>query len=428
MQRQRGILIFLLVGMLLFLWGTSLPAWAARFSGGDRIVIGPEETVSDDLYAAAREIVIEGTVDGDVYALAQRIVIGPDAHVTGDLVAAAQVIDVQGVVADDVRVMGYVVRVLSPQVGDDIVAMAFSVELGKGSSVGGSILGGAYQVLVHGKVAEDVLVAANGISIRGRVGGNVSAIVGERGARAPAFWAFFLTPRDVPLPAVPSGLTVGENATIGGDLMYQSVQEASIAAGAHIGGKVDHRLPPPPAEETRPPAFGSLPWMLDQARRLVMYILVGAGLFLLTPTGGRALARRISRRPLSALGWGIVAVAGLIGTLMIIVLGTAILFLLLNVLTLNVLARWALALGGALGAVLLVAYLIYVNLLAPVLVSYAVFRRLDRGGWWWILPLLLGGLLYVVLTSLPYAGWIFSLLVVLVGMGGMVIWYREPPG
>ncbi len=425
MRHHRGFLIFLLVGIFLFLWGAFAPAQATRFAGGDSVVIGPDEIVPDDLYVIAREVRIEGTVDGDVYVAAQRVTVGPNARVTGDLVAGAQIVDVQGIVEDDIRAAGYVVRVAGSRVGDDVVAAAFSVEVSDGTAVGGGLLVGAYQVLVAGNIREDVSVGANGIAINGTVGGNVTAIVGERGGPPPMFWAFFMTSRDVTIPAVPSGLTVAESATVGGDLVYQSVQEASIAPGAQIKGQIDHRLPPPPAEETKPPAFGTLPWALDQTRRGIGYLLVGIMLFLIAPMSSRRFAQRTGGKPLSALGWGVVAVAVLIAALLIVVLATAVLALLLSTLTLGVLARWVLILGLVTDAVLLVGYLAYVNLLAPVLVSYTAFHRLDRGGWLWIPPLVLGILLYTVVTSLPYAGWVFSLLVVLVAVGGAVIWYRE---
>lgn len=398
---------------------------AMRFVGGERVVIGPDEVVSDDLYVAAREVIIHGTVQGDVYAAAQQVTVGGNGRVVGDLVVAAQIVDVQGAVEDDIRATGYVVRVAAPQVGDDVVAAAFSVEVGQESTVKGSLVAGAYQVLIAGDVAEDVLVGANGITVEGHVGGNFTAVVGERGGTSPTFWSFFFNTQEIAVPTVPSGLRLADGARVAGNLIYQSVQEATIAPGAQVGGNVEHRLPPPPAEETKPPAFGTLPWALQQLRRLVTYLLVGLLLFLTIPEATRRLGRTMFRRPLSALGWGIVAVAVVIAALVVVLLVAGIATGLFALLTLGTLARWSIVLGVALDALIVVVYLAYVGLVVPVLVPYATLSPLDRGGWWWVPPLVLGVVLYVILTTLPYVGWAIALLAILAGLGGAILGYRQ---
>ncbi len=425
MRRGRVLAVALLVVACILGLSSWTSVQAMRFVGGERVIIGPDEVVPDDLYVAAREVIIYGAVQGDVYAAAQRITVGANGRVAGDLVAAAQIVDVQGAVEDDIRATGYVVRVAAPEVGDDVVAAAFSVEVSRGSTVKGSLVAGAYQVLIGGDVAEDVLVGANGISVEGDVGGDLTAVVGERGGTPPTFWAFFLNTREIAVPAVPSGLRIADGARVAGNLIYQSVQEATIAPGARVGGSIEHRLPPPPAEETKPPAFGTLPWALQQLRRLVTYLLVGLLLFLTIPEPTRRLGRTMFRRPLSALGWGIVAVAVVIAALVVVLLIAGVATGLFALLTLSTLARWSIALGVALDALIVVVYLAYVGLAVPVLVPYAALSPLDRGGWWWVLPLVLGVVLYVLLTTLPYVGWAIALIAILAGLGGAILGYRQ---
>ena len=400
-------------------------ARAIRFAGGERIVIAADHVVPDDLYVAGREILIQGSVQGDVYAIGQRVVIGPKARIDGDLVAAARIVDVQGVVEDDVRVVGSVVRIGGPYVGDDVMAAGFSVEVAKGTRVGGSLLAGAYQVYLGGNVSEDMWVGANGILIAGQIEGNVKANVGERGGPPPAFWAFFTNTRDITLPAVASGLTVGPDAHIGGDLVYQSVQAASIAPGAVIQGNVIHRLPPRPAQKKKPPTFGTLPWVFSQARRFVTYLAIGILLFLITPTTGRRFGRLLLRRPLAALGWGVVTVAVIIAALILVLLATVLAVVILRLLTLTTLMRWVLVVGLLIDILTVVGYLAYTALIAPVLVPYALLSPLDRGGTWWLVPLIVGVAMYLILVALPYVGWLIALLVVLLGLGGGVLLYRR---
>ena len=425
MRFRTGIFALLLAALLVVALGNLAAVRALQFTGGDRVVIGPDEVVSDDLYVAGREVVIHGTVAGDVYAAAQRVLIRANARIAGDLVAGAQIVDVQGVVEDDVRAAGYIVRIASPQVGDDVVAAGFSVEVSSGTTVGGSLVAGAYQVYMGGRTGEDMLVGANGILIEGEVGGNVTANVGERGGPPPAVWASFLNTQEIAIPAVPSGLTVGSGARIGGTLVYQAVQAASIAPEAEIRGRVTHRLPPPPVEEERPPEFGSRPWVFDQVRRLVTYLLVGIVIFLGVPQTGRRFGRLVWRRPLAALGWGVITVAVTIAILIFVLLAAILTAIVLALVTLDTLMKWVLVIGFLTDVLVIVGYLAYTGLVIPSLVPYAVLSPLDRGGKWWLLPLILGVSAYLVLASLPYIGWLIALVVVLLGLGGGVLLYRH---
>ena len=427
MQRWRGPLRLLTALFLLLALGTFTTARALHFAGGQRFVVGPNEVVPDDVYAVAQDVIVQGTIKGDLYAVARHITIAPGARITGDLVVAGQVVDVRGVVEDDVRAAGYLIHVASPRVGDDVIAAAFSVDIPEGSVVGGSLVAGSYQVRVAGTVQEGVLAAANGILIQGNVGGDVTAIVGERGGMPLTYGAFFVDTGGVSVPPVPSGLTVGPGARVEGNLVYQAVQEATIAPTARVVGRVVHRLPPQPTKATHPPAFGTLPWVAQQARRLFTYLVVGMALFLGAGTTARRFGSVVVQRPLAALGWGIVTVAVVIATLVLLLLVTVVVALILGLLTLSTLARWALVVGLAADVLLLIAYLAYVGLLVPALVSYASLSFFDRGRWLWALPLVLGLVLYVVLTSLPYVGWIVSLVVILVGLGGAVLLYRHHP-
>ena len=425
MPRRRSISMLLLVGVLFLVLGTLSTVYALRFAGGERIVIEPDEVIADDLYITAREVIIRGTVEGDVYAAAQRVIVDSGARITGDLVVGAQVVDIQGIVEDDIRAAGQVIRVAAPEVGDDVMTACFSMEVAEGSTVGGSLLVGAYQVAVNGNVREDVYAGANGMAIYGSVGGDVKASVGESGGPPPALWASFMTPDDVAIPAVPAGLTVGDGARIAGNLIYVSVQDAIISPGARIEGQIDHRLPPPSTQETQPPQFGSMPWAIEQFRRWLTLLLTSAVLFLTLPTQSRQVGTTIARKPLASLGWGIVFVATLIASLIGLIIVGGLVALMFSLVTLSQLAKWTIVIALATDILLVIAYLAYVNLVAPIFVPYALLHKLDRGTWWWLPPVVLGTLLYVMLTSLPYVGWLFSLLVVLVGVGALVVMYRS---
>jgi len=395
------------------------PARAATLRGGGDIVIGPNEVINDDVYASGRTVLVQGRIRGDLYAFAQRVLI--TGQVDGDVVAFAQVIDVSGRVGDDMRVAGQVVRVAGDGVGDDLLAAGLSVEVARGTPVGGDVIAGASQILIAGDVGGNTLLGANGVDLQGHIQGDAKVSVGEGEQTIPS--AAFLTVRSTPIPQVAPGLTVGENAVIGGKLRYESLNGAHISPSAHIAGGVRHILPRQ-LRTRKKVQFGTRSWVYDQIRRFVVLLLVGWALFFLYGGRMRKLGRRIHDRPLASLGWGIVGFFGFIAAILVTLLATGVLAILFHVATLGLLAGWTLILGLLADVGLVVAYYFFVTFVVPATVPYALFARVDRGGLWWLLPVTVGLLLYVGLTALPYAGSFIAVLAILVGVGGVVLRWR----
>ena len=68
---MRVLRVFVLVALVLTI--TATPAAAADIRQGNDVIIGPTETVEDDLYAFAATIAINGTVHGDVVAAGNNV-------------------------------------------------------------------------------------------------------------------------------------------------------------------------------------------------------------------------------------------------------------------------------------------------------------------------------------------------------------------
>ena len=123
------------------------------FRSGDRVEVGADETVPNDLFATAQSVTIDGTVQGDVGVAAQRVVV--NGTVEGDLWAAAQSVVVNGQVEGDVRVIGESL-VVDGYVGGNVQGAMERVELGTEGNVGGDITVYADQVILKGRVQGDV--------------------------------------------------------------------------------------------------------------------------------------------------------------------------------------------------------------------------------------------------------------------------------
>jgi cytoskeletal protein CcmA (bactofilin family) len=105
--------------------------------GGDVVIIAAGDVIEDDLYVAAGEFTLDGTVKGDLVVVGSTVTI--NGTVEGDLTAAGQSVIVNGSVEDDARIAGFALTVQG-DVSDDVIAAGFSLEGREGSSVGGDVL------------------------------------------------------------------------------------------------------------------------------------------------------------------------------------------------------------------------------------------------------------------------------------------------
>jgi cytoskeletal protein CcmA (bactofilin family) len=417
--RCAAALLLALVGLTLAVPGS----WAAEVRGGDDVGVAAGEVVDDDLYLAGDEIVVAGTVRGDVVVAARKVTV--TGTVEGDLIAAAQTVVVEGTVGDDARLAGQALLVRDgARIADDLVTGGYSLQTEAGSTVGGDVLLGGFQAELAGDVDGGVTAGAEGLALAGRIGGDVEASVSASGPEAAPFaWA---PAADVPLPVVPSGLTLTDDARLEGDLSYEGGQEADIAPGAQIAGETTYRQITVPEDQDTAPA-GPLALLLIGLRRFVTLLAVGLLALWLLPRTVDGAATTLRTRPWLSLGWGVLAVAGAVAAVVAVLLVSILLAVLLGWLTLGALAAAVVATGVVLDIVLVLALVLGLTLLAPVVVGFmggglmlrdpvptAFGKR--------VLALALGLLVYVLLRAVPFVGPVVGLVVALLGVGALVVW------
>ena len=193
--------------ILLVFFSLTFASPARAFDGrsGDQVVISADEVVEDDVYVSAQVFVLDGTVNGDVVVVGQNI-------------------------TDDIRMAGSVLLLgEKASVGGDIIAAGYSLEARPGSTVGQDVVFAGGQTLLAAAIARNLRVATGGLELRGEVGGDVRAEVGEarNGHAGPPPGMF---PSSVPVPAVATGLTIDPSARIHGDLEYTSSSDLSLPA------------------------------------------------------------------------------------------------------------------------------------------------------------------------------------------------------
>jgi cytoskeletal protein CcmA (bactofilin family) len=163
-----------LVALLVVLSLVVVPV-AAEERTGSTVVVERGETIDGDLDAVGATVFVEGTVTGDVEAVAGTVVVAPDGVVGGNLSATAGSVTVEGRVGGSAGVAaGALVVREGATVDGDLEVQAGTVRLG--GRVAGDVRAAAEGVVVTdtGVVDGDLTYAAETFENDGRVAGTVS--------------------------------------------------------------------------------------------------------------------------------------------------------------------------------------------------------------------------------------------------------------
>jgi FtsH-binding integral membrane protein len=147
------------------------------------------------------------------------------------------------------------------------------------------------------------------------------------------------------------------------------------------------------------------------------------------PDWTRKLARNVETRPLPSLGWGVVAVAVFVVLMALLLIATVLLTIVFGVVTLGGLAGRLAVLGGIVTSATGFSFSLlwrYVSaIVIGVLIGQLIFRALkspaEQSRWW---PMVLGVVLFAIVTAVPVLGWLVRLGAILLGLGAIWIWGR----
>ena len=256
----RGIALLLVAVVVL---GTLPGVAVAETRSGGSVTVGADETVAEDLTVVGGNVVVSGTVEGDLEAIGGSVVIEPGAEVTGDVEATG----------GNVRIDG--------DVDGSVNASAGAVYVGQAASIGGTLEAGAGTIVVAGTVDGNARLGGGSITLApsATVGGDVEYSVGENGEFTN------------------EGADVAGSATENPDL--------DVGGGGGIG------LP-----DFAGPVFGVYGFLVN--------LLVGALLLLILPRTSGRVANAVSEEPLRTGAMGLGALIGvpiLLGLLAITIVG-----------------------------------------------------------------------------------------------------------
>ena len=399
----------------------------------ETLYIGAESLVVDgiikgDLYAGAQTVTINGTIEGDLYTGAQTIII--NGTVEEDLVAFGQSLLITGTVGDDLRSVTTALQLgEKAKIGDDLLFGGASLEAKAGSFIMGDIVMGGAQALVAGNVDGDILVGSAAFELSGNVAGDVKTYVeaNNEGEYIPMSYG----PMAVSIPRVASGVSIDENASIGGDLSYASYTEKTFPTDVVAGETL--RVEPNYTESTyEPPTPAEVAgfWVLDWVRTLITLFIVGLLFTQFFPNIVLGAGHRLKTQPMPSFGWGMVAYAVFFIALSLIIFATVISSIAFGILTLGKLSGMVVLLGILTFVALILAFTITATYATKIIVSVLggnlilarVKPELVNHK---VYPLLVGVALLSLIISIPVVGWFIKFIIILLGLGALWILGRE---
>ncbi len=417
----RVLIVALLVVILTLRVAT--PALAFDGRGGKTVTIPASEVVNDDLYIGAENaVIIDGTIKGDLIVASKTVTI--NGTVEGDVIAAAQDITINGTVKDDVRMAGAALLIgEKASIGSDVVAAGASLEMRKGSSIGEDLIFAGGQALLAGDIGRNLKSATGSLEIRGNIGGDAAVDVGSNETNINIPESSIITPH------LGAGMTIAPSAKINGKLDYTSAKEMTIPAGT-VTGKVTH-LESQISKKVAPKAAPTmveilLNGTLDVIRTIASLILVGLLLLWLFPSFIKTTTERVKTAPLPSLGWGIIYIAAFFFSLLIIVIAMTLGGIAFGILSLGGLSGTIIFVGLLLIFAIILGFCISVGFVAQIIVSILggqlilskVNPQLAQHKY---LPLIIGVLIYAILSAIPGVGTLIGIAVVLLGLGA--VWY-----
>ncbi|MFO7168538.1 MAG: hypothetical protein DIU80_011005 [Chloroflexota bacterium] len=377
-------------------------ALAAEVYSGNTYVLPAGEVLEDDLYVTAEEVIIDGTVVGDVVAAGGRIVI--NGTVSGDLLAAGGSVQVSGTIEDDVRAAGGAIDI-NGTIGGDLMAAGGGGMWSPPLTFGGQQVEQGVRVSEAAAIGGDAYIAGGEGAINGSIGGDLHvtvielAFAGEVGRNAELMG---------------QTLRIGEGAQVNGSLRYSAPEQQAIPQD--VAQEIVYVAPESSgARAAERPASNAGWWLVRTLLVLLGFALLTWLTLRFAPRAATAPAAALERQPGRAALYGLLA-----ALLLLFVPLVSALLVFLMVLFFG----W---LAGVVTALVLFGALALLWVLSPLVVGMWIGQRLAalRDQPRQAVPWLIAGVLLVALLArVPVLGWLVGLVSFILALGAILLAWR----
>ncbi len=336
----------------------------------DFIYVAKDEVVEGNLYFGSKSITIEGEVLGDVIGISPNVQV--NGHVTGDLITISQNIQINGQIDGNVRALATLTSI-SGNVNKNLNFAGESLILDNNSTIGQDVLMAVSNAELKGKIKGNAHGMSANLLILGSVDKDVDVLLDKAKRKNYV-----------------NTLKVGEQAEIGGKLTYRAGKEAIIET-ENIKGEILKKEP----DFSNKPKFDFSSLIYSLLSLFVLSIILRA----LFKEQLKKVKRTIIEKNIKLSGYG---------ALFLFATPIVVLFLMISIIGLPI-AIITLIIWG------LILYLSKI-VIAMALGDY-IFRKLKKQKIHAYIRVLIGLIIVCVAVRIPYIGWIFSLLIAVLGMG-----------
>lgn len=335
-----------------------------------------DKVQSDDIYLAGEKITINAAVKGDL-VIAGAIMIVNDS-IYGDLTGAGGDLSIRGYVADDVRVAGGKITI-DAEIGDDVVVFGGEVVITKNARINGKLICSAGDVTINGEIIEALEVRSGDLTINGTIRG-ASKVIGEE-------------------------LTIGSNAKFYNDIEYWNSNGDLDFKNSLVNGKAQFN-----EDLGEEQSELSLTTFGTKSLKLWLYYVLSAFLVILVlhalfRNAFSSAVEGLETNVLKSFGFGLIYLFG-------IPLVILIAFLMLIGIPL-----------GLFATVVFLFSLLFGHLVAAILVAYYWKTKKEKAWGFWPLTFiaLLCAVILRVLTMIPFAGVLVSVVILSIAYGALTL-------
>lgn len=417
--------------MLLLLAFTTGAGFALDVLQENVCVVEADETITGHLYALCLELTIDGTVEGSVFAAAVNAQL--NGRIDGDVYLLAGDAALNGTLGRDVHVAAGVITFTeeSAMSGEDanLIAASLSTRVPQNITITGDVVAMGYQLVMEGAVGGSLDFAGSAFSLNNTVGGDVQASVGDSNAKGTASQIQTLLVF-MPFKAalIDPGLTLRQDARVGGSLEYRAYQPMESAASEQVSGQIVYEpivaglaFEDLANEERRSSALGE--YFEQVLRDVTTLSLLGLFMLALTPGFLQTCFSEMRQRSLTHVGVGLLAFTLSFPVLLLVLALSLLIIVLLSFVRIDGLLVASGVLFGLVdigGASVFYFTAIY---LSRTLVAFAIGRwlvyRFTRSStvWAWLLSLAVGTFILSMLFALPVVGFVVNALALFWGLG-----------
>jgi hypothetical protein len=407
-------------------------AQAQGILDGESCHVDADTTVSGNLFVLCGELLVEGVVKGSILGGAR--VANITGTVEGSIYLLGGELNVAGNVGKDIHFGGISLKVteqatLLSDTGS-IITATLSNDIQAGSVIPGHITSIGYQLVVSGDVLGEINFWGSALNIRGDIGQDVTATVGNsESGGASSQIETLLIPFQVEVQLVDPGLILYPDGNVRGTLDYtgptQGVVDGTIEGTEIFNPTIDPLLGTPAEQSAR--SIGL--YLRVVMREFSSLVFVGIMCVLFIPRHVQAPIRTMQTHPVSTLGIGLLSFIMSFPIVLICALLSVGLIILLATLRLdNVVLFTGIVLGltnvGAASIFYFMAIYIariVVALAIGRLVLWLGFRARDDGTWrYTVICMVIGVFALSLMGAIPVIGIGLNAAVLFFGLGAIL--------